>query len=128
LAPHDKAFASAPPGPTSTETLDSRVRRVAHILAACGRDVQTGSEDESQAVAALKHFSTSLLLVQQLTTEIRTRIGVGDWDASDALTARLLLDALTSALRSCRVVSRAATSSLVEVERAVSKGHRRSRK
>ena len=106
----------------TTETLDNRVRRLAQILAASGRNVETNS-DESQAVSALKHFSTSLGLVQELTAEVRSRIGVDDWDASDALTARLLLDALTSAVRSCRVVSKVTTSALVEVERTMTKGH-----
>ena len=106
----------------TTETLDSRVRRLAQILAASGRQVETKS-DESQGAAALKHFSASLGLVQQLTAEVRSRIGVDDWDASDALAARLLLDAFTSAVRSCRVVSHVTTSSLVEVERTVKKFH-----
>ena len=96
----------------TTETLDSRVRRLAQILAASGRQVETNS-DESQGAAALKHFSASLGLVQQLTAEIRSRIGVDDWDASDALTARMLLDAMSSAVHTCRVVSDAASSSLV---------------
>ena len=119
---HEKILASSPPASTTTETLDSRVRRLAQILAASGRQVETNS-DESHGAAALKHFSASLGLVQQLTAEVRSRIGVDDWDASDALAARLLLDAFTSAVRSCRVVSHATTSSLVEVERTVKQFH-----
>jgi hypothetical protein len=104
----------------TTETLDDRVRRLTQILAARGRDIETNSH-EPQAVAALKHFSTSLGLLQQLTAEVRSRIGADEWDASDALAARLLLDALVSAVRSCRVVSHVTASSLVEVERTVKK-------
>jgi hypothetical protein len=107
----------------TTETLDSRVRHLAQILASCRRDVETSSQDEAAAAAALKHFSTILPLVQQLTVEVRSRVGNGDWDGGDALAARLLLDAMTSALRSCRVVTNETTRQLVEVERTVNRGH-----
>jgi hypothetical protein len=107
----------------TTEALDSRVRRLAQILASCRRDVETSSQDESAATAALKHFSTVLPLVEQLTADVRSRVGNGDWDAGDALAARLLLDAMTSAMRSSRVVTNETTSRLVEVERTVKNGH-----
>jgi hypothetical protein len=122
LSVHEKDFASPPPASLTTETLDGRVRRLAQILTASGRHVET-NRDESQGATALKHFSASLGLIQQLTAEVRSRIGTDDWDASDALTARLLLDALSSAVRTCRVVSDVASSSLVEVERTMKKGH-----
>jgi hypothetical protein len=103
----------------TTETLDDRVQRLAQILAASRRHETT--RDESQGTAALKHFSASLGLIQQLTAEVRSRIGSHDWDASDALTARMLLDALSSAVHTCRVVSDVASSRLVEVERTMKK-------
>jgi hypothetical protein len=107
----------------TTEALDSRVRRLAQILASCRRDVESSGQGESAATAALKHFSTVLPLVQQLTAEVRSRVGNGDWDGGDALAARLLLDAMTSAVRSSRVVTNETTSRLVELERTVNRGH-----
>lgn len=107
----------------ATETLDSRVRRLEQILATRGRHTDAPS-DESASAAALRHFSTTLQSIVPLTPELRSRIGAGDWDAGDGLAARLLLDVLISALRSCRVVSDQATSRLHEVERAVKAGHK----
>jgi hypothetical protein len=107
----------------ATETLDSRVRRLEQILATRGRHTDAAS-DESASAAALRHFSTTLQSIVPLTPEVRSRIGAGDWDAGDGLAARLLLDVLISALRSCRVVSDQATSRLHEVERAVKAGHK----
>jgi hypothetical protein len=74
-------------------------------------------------MAALQHFSTTLPLLQQLTAEVRSRLGNGDWDSGDTLAARLLLDAMTSAVRSCRVVTNETTSRLIDVERTVNRGH-----
>jgi hypothetical protein len=122
LSVYEKDFASPPPASMTTETLDDRVQRLAQILAASRRHVET-NRDESQGTAALKHFSASLGLIQQLTAEVRSRIGSHDWDASDALTARMLLDALSSAVHTCRVVSDAASSRLVEVERTMKKAN-----
>ena len=121
MPPHEKLVAPASPVPMTTETLESRVRRLTQILASCGRDVDTSGQDESQA--ALKRFSAALGSIQQVTAEIRSRIGSGDWDAGDALAARLLLDAVTAAVRSCRVVSHETTSRLVEVEATLKKGY-----
>ena len=120
---HEKVSAAAPPAPSTTETLNSRVLRLTQMLGTRGRDLETTSQGESQAEVALKRFSASLGLVQQLAAEVRSRIGTDDWDASDSLAARLLLDALTDAVRSCRVVAHVTTSSLVEVERTMKKFH-----
>jgi hypothetical protein len=122
LSAHDKVFASTPPAPLTAETLDSRVRRLSHILASCRRDLDTSSQQTSE-MAALQHFSTTLPLLQQLTAEVRSRLGNGDWDSGDTLAARLLLDAMTSAVRSCRVVTNETTSRLIDVERTVNRGH-----
>ena len=121
MPPHDSLFASAPPASVTTDTLDLRVRRLEHILTMSARDVGTpGGQDDD---AALKQFVTVLRSVQQLTDEVRFRIGTGAWDVGDALAARLLLDALTSALRNCRAVSNRTTSRLLTVDRAVQAGH-----
>jgi hypothetical protein len=121
LPPHENLFTSAPPARATTDTLDSRVRRLEHILTMRARDVGTPSGQDDEA--ALKQFAMVLRSVQQLTDEVRCRIGTGAWDVGDALAARLLLDALTSALRNCRVVSDHTTSRLLNVERAVRAGH-----
>jgi hypothetical protein len=108
----------------TTDALDSRVRRLENILAGCAREAEgASSQDESAASVALKHFSASLKSVQQLTDEVRSRVGAGEWDAADALAARLLLEALTSALRSCRIVSHQTTARLFDVQRAADAGH-----
>ena len=121
MPPHESLFASAPPASAATDTLDSRVRRLEHILTVRARDAGTpGGQDDD---AALKQFVMGLRSVQQLTDEVRCRIGTSAWDAGDALAARLLLDALTSALRNCRVVSDHTASRLLNVDRAVRAGH-----
>ena len=125
MPPHEKVFTSAPPTPTAKETLDSRVRRLEQILATSGRfNEGTRRQDESASAAALKHFATVLHPMQQLAQEIRSRVGASDWDAADALAVRLLLDTLTAALRSCRVVSDDAASRMQNIERAMKVGHR----
>jgi hypothetical protein len=106
----------------ATPTLDSRVRRLEQILASRARDGDSASGQDDAAVAALKQFSMVLRSLQQLTDEVHARIGVGDWDAGDALAARLLLDVLTSALRSSRVVSNDSASRLLDVERTLRAG------
>ena len=125
MPPHEKLLASAPSAPLTTDALDTRVRRLEQILATCRRDDDSASgQDESAAAAALKQFPAVLQTVRQFTEEVRSRIGAGDWDAADVLAARLLLDSVTSALRTCRVVSRQAASRLADVERTVNAGHK----
>jgi hypothetical protein len=123
LPPPENVFASAPLAPKATETLDSRVRRLTQILATSRQHTDTASGHDESA-AALRDFATVLPSLQQLTQEVRTRVGAGDWDAGDVLAARLLLDAMTAALRSCRVVSHQTTSRLHEVHRVIRSGHR----
>jgi hypothetical protein len=121
LPPHENLIASAPAGPLTTDTLDSRVRRLEHVLAMRPRDVDTPNAHDGEA--ALKQFSMVLRSLQQFTDEVRTRIGADAWDAGDVLAARLLLEDLTTALRNCRVVSHDTTSRLFNVDRAVRAGH-----
>ena len=105
----------------TTDTLESRVRRLEHILTVRALDVGTASGQDDDA--ALKQFVMVLRSVQQLTDEVRCRIGTSPWDVGDALAARLLLDALTSALRNCRVLSDHTASRLLSVDRAVRGAH-----
>jgi hypothetical protein len=129
LSPPEHVFASDPPAPKATETLDSRVRRLTQILAIAPKHAERGSShDESAAAAALRNFSAVLPSVQQLAQEVRSRVGAGDWDAGDVLAARLLLQALTSALRSCRVVSDEAAARLHDFDRTFKAGHMRLRR
>ena len=106
----------------ATDTLESRVCRLEQILANRERDTDTASGQDDAAVAALKQFSMALRSVQQLTDEVRSRIGAGTWDAGDVLAARLLLDSLTSALRSCRFVSDETTLRLRNIDLVVREG------
>lgn len=125
MPPPENVFASAPPAPKATETLDSRVRRLTQILATSRQHTDTASgHDESAVAAALRDFSAVLPSVQQLTEETRSRVGAGDWDAGDVLAARLLLDTMTVALRSCRVVTDEKTARLREVHLVIRSGHR----
>jgi len=59
-----------------------------------------------------------------LSDEIERRTHSDEWDAADAVTARVLLDELTASLRGCRLVATAASARLRDVQSALREGQR----
>ena len=54
-----------------------------------------------------------------LVGELRQEVPTDEWNAADRLTARLLLNELTTAVRGCRAAAAAAGARLQRVERAL---------
>ena len=103
---------------STTDTLNRRVRRLERIIATTGGSTsEQGSAEESREAVALRRLSAAADPLRQLTKEIESRGGANAWDTVDVLAARLLLESLAGALRSCRLVSDTARRHLQAVER-----------
>ena len=101
----------------SGETLERRLDRVTRMLAAAiDHPAPAASTDVPRP-----HVSAR---IRPLTEEVERRMPVGEWDTGDALVARLLMDALTASLRSCRQVANDASARLDRVQGTVRRGER----
>jgi hypothetical protein len=111
----------------SASTLDRRVRRLERILAASGGTRPAESDGAKSAGADLDAVQRLALLAPRLTAwtrELESRAGAAPWDAADLLAARLLLDDLHAAVRSCRGVATAASGRMQELQRAIKSGRK----
>ena len=103
---------------SATDTLDRRVRRLARIIATAGGITSDqGTGEESREAVALRRLSAVADPLRQLTGEVESRCGASAWDAADVLGARLLVESLSGALRSCRLVTDTVSRRLQTVER-----------
>ena len=125
--PLERLSGSAPDASRTTDTLDSRVRRLEQILAATGGwrgGASGGGESVDAETAALQRLSSIAPRLKELTREIQARVGAGCWDAADILGARVLLEELAAALRSSRLVANRTAARLHEVQNAVKDARR----
>jgi hypothetical protein len=107
--------------------LDTRVRRLAELIdsvSATRTPEPAPNVFENANAAAIRRLSVAATRLHQLTEEIDRRVRVGDWDAMDTLCARLLLDEIVVALRSCRIVATTCRERLEGVRDLVREGQR----
>lgn len=118
--PGSTAETSAP-----ADTLEHRVRQLERIIASTPRLPVSGEEGrESADAGAVQRLTALTLRLRRITEHIHKRVGLTTCDAGDLIAARLLLDDLTAALGSCRVIAEMASSRLQEPARAIKDTHR----
>jgi hypothetical protein len=104
------------------QSLDARIRRLVRLIAAVDHGRTPGApalSADGEARATIQRLNALAVRIRAITDEVERRRTSGDWDGGDALTARLLLEDLTAALRICRTLSDGASSRLQHVHPAL---------
>jgi len=97
--------------------------RLTELLEAVGREpIATRIGDAAAAMGPPRPYVSTRL--RPLTEHIEGRLHIVEWDAADALAARLLLDELTASLRTYRHVASDVSTRLHGVQDALKHGQR----
>jgi hypothetical protein len=119
---HEKLQATHAKATEHSEDLDTRLRRLAVLIDSVLsiRTAESALDIKQRPTAlAIRRLDAGTTSLTGLTGEIERRLTVTNWDGGDAVCARLLLDELTTILRSCRVLTAASGETLTAAREAV---------
>jgi hypothetical protein len=101
------------------DELAQRLARLDALLARVRTGPPAGAAAENAVARTLDTLAAATERLRHLAGEVARRSDSGAWDPVDRVTARLLMDDLSAALRGCREVAGTARRELDAVERAL---------